>query len=141
MSDAPTPPLLTTRRMLWQVGGFLVGAALLAWCIIGAVRGGDWSKVASASPWLIAGLAASTVMSLAVNGALFWVTIRPVQRLGMWDLQLLNVTTGILNYAPVRAGLVARILFHLRVDRMGVLRMGAWFTTVIVLLGVSLGRA
>ena len=44
-----------------------------------------------------------------------------------------------LNYAPIRAGAIARIAYHIRVDRLGLLEIGAWFTMLgyILLLGVG----
>ena len=133
--------LISPRKMAMQIVGFAFGLALLVWCIVGAARGGDWNAVTSAPPHLVLGLMACTLVSLAANGVIFWVVIRPVQPLKLHHLMMLNVTTAVLNYAPIRAGLIARIAYHLRVDRMPLVIMGGWFaaiayTTVMALAAV-----
>jgi hypothetical protein len=122
-----------------QVLGFLIGVALLGWCISIAISGGDWSKIADAHPLLIAGLIICTLASFGANGVMFWLVIRPIQHVGFWNMQWLNFVTGILNYAPIRAGLIARIAYHLRVDRMSLLRVGAWLAALAYSLALTLG--
>lgn len=113
--------------MLINIIGFVLGAGLLAWCIKTAVAGGDWSRIANADPWLVAGLAAASLLSQAASITIFWLTIRPVRRLGIGSLTAVNLFASMLNYAPVRIGLVARVAWHLKVDRLGILVIGAWF--------------
>jgi hypothetical protein len=122
--------ILSPRKIVMQIVGFALGLALLIWCIVGAARGGDWSAVAQAPPHLVLGLMGCTLVSLAANGAIFWLVIRPVQPLRLRHLMLLNVTTAVLNYAPIRAGLIARIAYHLKVDRMPLMIMGGWFAAI-----------
>jgi hypothetical protein len=119
--------------------GFAIGLALLIWCIRTAVSQGDWQVVGQADPLLVAGLVGCTVVSQFANGALFWLVIRPVQPLRLWDMQFLNLTTGVLNYAPIRAGLIARIAYHIRVDRMPLLRIGAWFLALGYTMALTIG--
>jgi hypothetical protein len=123
-----------------QIAGFALGLALLIWCIVGAARGGDWSAVARAPLHLVLGLIVCTLTSLVANGTIFWLVIRPVQPLTWHHMLLLNVTTAVLNYAPIRAGLIARVAYHLKVDRMPVVIMGGWFAaigyTTVIALGV-----
>jgi hypothetical protein len=138
-SAAPSEQFLSVRKLLVQVLGFLIGIALLGWCISIAVRGGDWSKIAHASPLLVVGLIVCTLTSFLANGAMFWLVIRPIQHVGFWHMQWLNFVTGILNYAPIRAGLIARVAYHLRVDRMSLLRVGAWLAALAYTLALTLG--
>lgn len=126
-------------RLILNVIGFLVGLALFVWIVRIAVRGGDWSKLTEASPWLIAMLLGSTVVSAFVNGATFWITIRPLKRIRFLDLQLLNLVANALNYAPLRLGAIARVGYHLRVDRLSIIQLTAWFATVAYLVTLSLG--
>jgi hypothetical protein len=97
--------LFSPRRLALQIFGFVVGLALLAWCIKAAVEKGDWSRLADAPTGLVAVLLGCSLASFFVNGAIFWITIRPVQPLRFWDLQWLNLAAGFLNYAPIRASL------------------------------------
>jgi hypothetical protein len=131
--------LLSARKLVVQLFGFLVGVALLGWCISIAVAGGDWSKIAHANPLLVGGLVLCTLTSFFANGVMFWLVIRPIQNVGFWNMQWLNFVTGILNYAPIRAGLIARVAYHLRVDRMSLLRVGAWLAALAYTLALTLG--
>lgn len=137
--ETPREQLLSPRKLVVQVLGFLIGVALLGWCISIAISGGDWSKIADAHPLLIAGLIICTLASFGANGVMFWLVIRPIQHVGFWNMQWLNFVTGILNYAPIRAGLIARIAYHLRVDRMSLLRVGAWLAALAYSLALTLG--
>lgn len=127
------------RRVVLQLVGFAVGVGLLAWCIMLAVRGEGWSRVARADPWLLAGLAACSLVSLFVNGSIFWVVLRPVRRLPFADLQWINLVVALLNYAPVRLGLIVRVTHHVRVDGLSLLQVGSWLAAVAYTLALALG--
>ncbi|MFO0872629.1 MAG: lysylphosphatidylglycerol synthase domain-containing protein [Phycisphaerales bacterium] len=135
--DEPTAGL-TARRIAIQLIGFALGVALIVWCVRTAARGGDWSRVRHAPPSFIAGLAACSLASLVINAGMFWTALRPVWRHSIARLTALNGVTGLLNYAPVRLGLVARIAYHLRVDRMSARLVAAWmlFTAGIMMLAL-----
>lgn len=124
--------------MVVQIIGFIIGVGLLIWCIANAIRSaneeGGWERLAEADPLLIIGLLSCTVASLIANGAIFFVTIQPVRRLRFLDLQLVNACAAILNFAPIRLGLVARAAYHLRVDRLTFLTVGAWFAAIAFLM-------
>lgn len=137
--ETPTSSGLTWRKIALQVIGFLLGLALIAWCVRTAAHGGDWSKVRNARPALVAGLAACSVASLVINAGMFWTALRPVWRHSVARLTALNGIAGLLNYAPVRLGLVARIAYHLRVDRMNARLVAAWmlFTAGIMMLALT----
>ena len=96
--------LLSPRRLIVQLVGFVIGAALLIWCIKLAIGGGDWSKLRDANAGLLSLLLGCTCVSLFINGSTFWLTAQPVARLPFWDLQRLNLACNLLNYAPIRVG-------------------------------------
>lgn len=139
--EKPPASLWSPRRIIAQLIGFTIGIALLVWCINNAIRGGDWSRIAEADPLLVAALLSCSIISLLANGTIFFVTIRPVQPLRWSDLQLVNLTTSILNYAPIRLGLIARIAYHIRVDRVPVLRLGGWFAAVLTTMALCMSAA
>jgi hypothetical protein len=126
-----------------------LGVGLLVWCIWIAVRGAAgegegpsaWELIGQANPWWVVGLAACTAINLTVNGAIFWTVIRPLQTVRLRHMVFLNFVTSVLNYAPIRAGLIARVAYHLRVDRMSLLRVGAWLAAVSYTMLVGLGAA
>ncbi|MHC5023223.1 MAG: hypothetical protein ACYTGG_04845 [Planctomycetota bacterium] len=137
--DGQATSLLTPRQIVIQLAGFAIGLVFLAWCIKLAITGGDWSKLAQAKPALVAGLAGCSVISLFVNGVIFWLVVQPVRPLRFRDLQWLNLSVSLLNYAPIRAGLIARVAYHLRVDRMSMLHIGAWLAAVACTLLLARG--
>ena len=131
--------LLSPRRIAVQLLGFLVGLALLAWCIRGAIAGGGWDKLAHANPLLIAAMLGCTCASAFINGSTFWITVQSLKPLHFWHMQWLNLVGNMLNYAPLRLGAIARVLYHLRVDALSLLQIGAWFAFIgyILTLGVA----
>ena len=136
-NDSPT--LLTPRKIILQVIGWLAGIALLSWVIWGASKKGDWSKVTQADPKLIAALLGCTVVSSMLNGTAFWITIQPLRRVRWRDMQLLNLVSNMLNYAPVRLGMIARVMYNFRVDRLNLIQIGAWFALLTYVLFLGAG--
>ena len=136
---------LTTRKLLTQLVGFVIGLGLLAWCIHSAIKGGGgkegegWDRIRHADPLLVMGLMGCTLASLLVNGGIFWLVIWPVRKLKLLDMQLLNVVTSILNYAPIRAGLIARVAYNVRVDRLSLLTIGGWFAAIGFTMMLTMG--
>ena len=125
--DEPAPKrsgAARIRRTVVNGIGFAVGLGLFIWIVVVAVRDGDWGRLRDASAWQISGLVVPTIVSCLVNGAMFWVTIRPIKHLRMYDLQWLHVVSSLLNYAPLRLGAIARAAYHLRVDRITMLDQG-----------------
>jgi hypothetical protein len=117
---------------------WLIGLALLAWIVRGAVRHGDWERVLAADARLIALLLGCTVASWLINAATFWVTIQSIRRVRLHDMAMLNLAANLLNYAPIRAGAIARVLYHHRVDRLGLLQIGGWFALLGYLVALSI---
>lgn len=134
-------------RTALQLAGFVVGLALIAYCIYVALRGDGAAKLkdhlAHASPWVVAGLLGTSLVSLLANGLLFWQTLRPVHRLRLRDVQFVNAMASVLNYAPLpmRLGLVARVAYHWRVDKMSIALIGAWLAAVLLNVAVIAGPA
>ncbi len=131
--------LLSPGKLFLQLAIFVVGIALLAWIIVRAVKEGQWDRIAHANPLLVAVLLGCTAVSAALNGWSFWVTVRPIRRIPAWDMQRINLVANMLNYAPVRLGAIARVYYHIRVDRLTILQIGAWFSLIayVLLLGIG----
>ena len=129
-------------RSIVQIGGFLVGLALLGWCIRQAFSPENQKQLAAlrhAPPHLIAALFGVGIMILLCSGLSFYVSIRPLRRLNFWDLQATNVIATLLGYVPFKAGMVFRILVHNRRDLVPVALMGAWFGAVSIIMAATLG--
>ena len=54
-------------------------------------------------------------------------------------MQWLNLASNLLNYAPVRLGAIARISYHVRIDRLSVLQITAWFGMILYILALGIG--
>lgn len=125
--------MLSPRRIAIQVIGFVIGAVLVGWCVKVAFFGDtDWSKIRSASPWMIAALLGTGLLGTILDGFVFWAIIRPYHRLKAGEVQAVNMTASCLNYAPVRLGTVFRIVYHARVDRVPLIPIFAWFAAITV---------
>ena len=126
--DEDTKALFSPGKLLMQLAGFAVGAALLAWIIYGAIGEGDWSRLVHADPMLLVVLLGCTLFSAGLNG-----------RIPFADTQRINLVANMLNYAPVRLGAIARVLYHVRVDGLSLLQIGAWFSLLgyVMVLGIA----
>ncbi|MSR18481.1 MAG: glycosyltransferase [Phycisphaerales bacterium] len=133
------PPPSSMGRILVQCLALAAGLALIAACIWKAIGSGDWSRLGHADPRLIAGMLLFGLASLSINGTIFWITVRPLQRLAFWDLQSANAMATFLNYAPMRAGLIARLLYHIRVDHMHNIPLLGWMAVVAATMVVAIG--
>lgn len=131
--------LLSPRKLVMQAIFWIIGLALLGWIVYRAIQTGDWNKIAAADPLLIVALIGCTVFSSLLNGTAFWVTIQSVRRVRWTDMQLLNLVGNMLNYAPIRLGALARVVYHHRVDRLGLLQIGAWFALIGYILALGVG--
>ncbi len=126
-------------KLILQILGFIVGIALLGWCISKAWSGDGFAKLGEAPAWAIVGLMVCTLTSILVNGATFWALIHPVVKIPMLDVQIINCVVNLLNYAPVRLGLATRLAHHRRVDRVSFFHLFAWYGSLGVLLILVLG--
>ena len=133
--------LLTPKKIAIQLVGFAVGVGLLIWCIVRAI-GDDhsgWENLFDADPLLIVGMLACSLGSAIINGSTFHVTIQPVRKVRWLDMQRINLVGNMLNYAPVRLGMIARIVYHVRVDRLGLLQVFGWFAFIGYFLALGVG--
>jgi hypothetical protein len=144
-NDLKETGLLAPRRLVVQILGSAVGLALLAWCIHGAIRQGQseennaWQRLADAEFRYVVAMLACSLVSTICNGAMFWITIRPLKPLRFSDMQLLNLVSSMLNYAPIRLGMIARVAYNLRVDRLSLLQIGGWFAFIAYFLALAVG--
>lgn len=139
---------LAPRTAAVQAVGFAAGLALAAWVVKGAVEAAtDPSRTGivesvraawDARPWLVAGLAATTALSLVIDGALFWMVLLPVRRLGFMEMQWLTYVTATSNFFPVRLGIPVRYAYALLASRMPFLEATAWFVAVTLVVLVAL---
>ena len=134
-NDLPKkPPLwwLAAQAML-----YVTGLGLLVWYVARTMQTDEfdaWEKLRSADWQYLAGMIGFTLGSLFLNGTTFWLIVRPIRDVGFWNMQRLNVVGNALNYLPLRPGLILRVAYHLRVDRLTALQIAAWFGAIAVIL-------
>jgi len=133
-----SPSRLTPLGIVANLVGFAIGMALLIWCLTLAWKTEDgltpWDHFRDAEWWMISGMIFATVISLIVNAVTFQIALHPVREVGFWNMQKLNLACNALNYLPLRPGMISRIAYHLRVDRVSVLELGACFGVVAIIL-------
>jgi uncharacterized membrane protein YbhN (UPF0104 family) len=132
---APTP----RGRLALKIIGFVVGVGLLGWIIYTAIINQQFEGLKDAEWWQYALLIGCTLVSVAANGGIFWAIIRPVAPVRLWDIQCVNAAVNLLNYAPVRLGLVTRIAHHRRVDRLPYSILLGWYAALGGLMFMTLG--
>lgn len=143
MSPGPgTPPTRRSLNIGVQLLGFAVGIALLWYCGSLALRPenrGQLQKLAEAGPGPALALAALSLATLLINGLLFWLGLRPVQRLPVRGVLATNAVAMFLSYLPLKLSVVFRLFIHTRRDGVPLLRVGAWFGAVAAIMAAVLG--
>ncbi len=122
-------PARSRLRLAVQAVGFCVGLGLLWWCGAEALKPQNREKLsllAEASLWQVAGMVGLTLASLALNGSMFWVALRPVRRLAWADVVAVNIIATLLALLPFKLSVLFRVLYHRTRDRVPVLTIGAW---------------
>lgn len=126
---------------------FVAGALLLIAAIVVVWRQHDaveqaWARIERLPRLQLAGLlglvAASVLLNLVLTGLLFHVLTSRVGRVGVVEMQALIAASTLLNYLPLRPGLVGRVAYHRAANQIPVR------ASVVVLfqaIGISLGVA
>jgi len=135
-------PARSRLRLAAQAAGFCIGLGLLWWCGAEALKQENREQLArlgEASLWQVAGMVGLTLASLALNGSLFWVALRPVRRLRWADVVAVNVIATLLALLPFKLSVLFRVLYHRTRDRLPILTIGAWFSALAVVLLAVVG--
>ncbi len=114
MSRTSPKARLSSPAARWV--GFVVAIALLAWAIYYAIAKADFSALRDAEAGSIALLLIVMPLSaLMLPGFLFWLTNRPfadpARPLRHHEMQALIAASGLLNYTPIKAGLIGRLAY------------------------------
>lgn len=128
-------------RGVFQLVGFLVGLALLGWCLrnaFGPENQDQLRRLADAPPSRIILLTGLSLASLILNGVMFWAAIAPVHRISCVGICATNAVATFASYLPFKLSVVVRVLIHTRHDKLPFFTIGAWLTAVAVLMMVAL---
>lgn len=125
-----------------QLTIFAASLGVLGWCIWLATRKPEYAEQFQrllAAPWpVVAGLLALSGLTTVLSGLVFWCVLLPVRRLKALDCVAVNAMATLLGYAPLKLGLVARVVVHSRRDGMPLALIAAWVAATGVVLMVSL---
>lgn len=128
--------------MAFRVISFILAFALLAYAASIAFSDDNkenLAKLKNASPLSIAALLGLSLISLTINGLIFNITIRPVQRLSIPGNLATNALAAFLAYIPLKLSIFLRLGIHTRRDQVPLARVGGWFASVAFLLLATLG--
>ncbi|MBX3378473.1 MAG: flippase-like domain-containing protein [Phycisphaeraceae bacterium] len=141
MNAAQPLKRISRTKVILQGFGFLIGLALLGWCVKQAFSPDNQRQLAAlrqAPVYQIAMLCSANAVVLFCSGLSFYVSLRPLRRLNFWDMQATNVIATFLSYVPFKTGMLFRILIHNRRDRVPVALIGAWFGAVSIVMAITL---
>ncbi|MBK7403807.1 MAG: hypothetical protein IPJ41_04030 [Phycisphaerales bacterium] len=127
-------------RLVVQGVGFLLGLAMLGWCVRSALSPDNreqLAKLSEASIGQVAMLLALSAATLGANGLVFWATLRPVKRLRAFDVLATNALCTFLAYLPFKLGALTRIAIHNRRDKVPLLTIGAWFAAMFAVMLIA----
>ena len=123
-------PALSAARIVTQVIGFAIGAALLAWCIVKAIGSADLDRLRQADLRLVSAMIVVSALSMLCAGTAFWLALRPARHIPWGVHQAVNAMATLVNYAPVRLGVPSRFVYHMGVDGLGAWLVAGWVATV-----------
>ena len=142
LEKRPRPHVPSRWKMVAQVLAFGAGLGILFLFLHKALAPENreklealWKAPAQDIAWLM-GL---SVLSLALNGGAFWVTLLPVRRLKLVDVQAANAMATLLAYLPLKLSAISRFVIHNRRDGVPLFTIAAWMGAVGIVLVSSLG--
>ncbi|MBX3364417.1 MAG: flippase-like domain-containing protein [Phycisphaeraceae bacterium] len=118
------------------VRGVIIAAAVgvLWWVVVQAIGHEALPRLREATAGQIGAFAALSVATVAINGLIFWMTLLPVRRLRLIDVQATNALATLSAVVPFKFSLLVRVLVHRRRDGLPLLVIGAWFAAMGVIV-------
>lgn len=136
-SPSARPPSRRWLRLGLQGVGFVIGLLLLGWCVRVALSTENREQLArlgEASAGQVAMLLGLSAGTLTINGLLFWITLRPVQRVPAPDHVAINALCTFLAFLPFKLGALTRVAINNRRDRVPLLTIGAWYGAMFAIM-------
>lgn len=117
-SETPAAPARAGAASWRRAVGFAVGMALLlaaVWAVASQDMAGTWSAAAR-RPQGLAIVAALSVLNWVLMSATFSALMQPFGRVGRREMSALIGASWLLNYLPMRPGLLGRVAYHKAVN-------------------------
>lgn len=124
-------------RAAIQILGFAICLGLLWFCARRALAPENREqiqKLGDATVAQAAALVALSLISLIINGSVFWLVVRPVKRLPYPSTIAVNAVATLLALLPFKLSMLFRILIHKVRDKVPVLTGGAWLAAAAVII-------
>jgi hypothetical protein len=140
---AALPGKLSARSRVLHGAAFVIGLSLFAWAVSLAFSGSNQAalaKLRALPAATLAGLVGLTMLSLLLNGLMFWVTARPLwqpqggvnaqpiaKALPLGETLAINCIATLLSLLPFKLGLLVRSTLHVRRHGVAIPSLLAWF--------------
>ncbi len=124
-------------RITWLA--LAIGIVLLVGAILMAATEVNWEQLREAEPWQLVALVGLVCANLFFSGLLWWsvtLSFDAKPRVGFGRMLALVCASGLLNYLPLRPGLVGRAAF-LKMKHNLPVRQSMWILAVILLISVA----
>lgn len=147
-TPAPAPAPGRPARRAWLTWAlYALAVALLAACVwvgYAHIQAG-WEKLRHASPGDIGLMLGAIAANIVLDGIVFWLVLipfKPRRPVGLTEMTALIAATSLLNYLPMRAGMIGRSAYlkhqhavAYRVSVVLILAIAAWTSAIYLLLG------
>lgn len=149
----PGPAAATHARpfsRLRATAGFIIGLLLLAaavWAVArqGATARQAWETARAAPGWLVAAALLLPLSNWLVISLSFWVLMRRYGRIRPGEMAQLIGAAWLLNYLPLRPGMIGRVAYHRTVNniavshslRVMIVGMACGACSVLTVLGIA----
>ncbi len=123
-------------RITWLA--LAIGIVLLVGAILMAATEVNWERLREAEPWQIAAMVGLVFANLLISGLLWWsvtLSFDAKPPVGFGRMLALVCASGLLNYLPLRPGLVGRAAF-LKMKHDLSIGQSMWILAVILALSV-----
>ena len=104
--------------MAFIAGGVLLGAAVVVLMAERETARAAWHALRSPAPLPVVLLIGSLIGNLLLTSAVFSVLVRPFARVHPGEMLALLASSGLLNLAPLRPGLIGRLAWHRTMNAM-----------------------
>lgn len=135
--------MVPERRRVIRAIAFALALVLFAAAVVAIARSAPTidqvrRAVTAPDPWLVAAAVVALLASVTACGGIFHALLAPFGRIGRLEMVQLIATSSVLNYLPLRPGLVGRIAHQDLVNGISVRRSAVSVVEAGVVCGVSI---
>ena len=131
-ADAIPGKRMSPLQRIIQIVGLLIGIALMIWAMKMALGGDNRQAIQNlrnAAPLLVASLIGLSLLSIALDALVFWVTLTPRRKLPIGEMLATNSIAVFLSLLPFKLGMIVRSAIHVRRHKVALKELISWFIT------------